>query len=197
MANIRIVAAAAIVALAFTLAPVSARTCDDSACAETNPGAPLHLDQFLKHERMAKPARTAHKKSTAAKPAPESSAPVESPSEPAEQETDVAADAALVANPVKTIETDGVAVTSTEELNEIDALADKVKVVSADEVNEIDLTADTTSASPPSLSQEPKALEAMASADAPATQDLSWIGKLLAAFGGSIAVAAAARLLLA
>lgn len=197
MPNIRILAAATIAALAFTLTPASARTCDDGACTEVNPGAPLHLNQFLKHERAVNPARMAQKKSTVAKPAPKSSVPVESPPEPAEQETDVAADAAPVANPAKTIETGGVAVTSTEEVNEIDALADKVKVVSADEVNEIDLGADTTSPSP-APPYEPKALEAMASADQPAAQqDLSWIGKLLIAFGGSIAVAAAARLLVA
>jgi len=196
--NIRIMAAAAIATLAFTLTPASARTCNDGACTETNPGAPLRLNQFLNHDRADKPAITAHRKSTAAKPAPESSAPVEPPPEPAEQETDVAADAAPVADSVKIIETDGVAVPSTEEVNEIDALADQVKVVAANELNEIDLAADTPSASPRPPYQS-KAFEAMAAADAPpaAAQDLSWIGKLLMAFGGSIAVAAAARLLVA
>jgi len=192
--NIRILAAAAIAALAFTLTPASARTCDDGTCTEVNPGAPLRLNQFLKHERAVNPARMAQKKTTVAKPAPAPSVPVESPPEPTEPETDVAADAAPAAAPVKTSETDGVAVT--EEANEIDALADQVKVVAANELNEIDLAADKPSASPPPA-YEPKALEALASADALPSHDLSWIGKLLVAFGGSIAVAAAARLLVA
>ncbi len=196
MANIRIMAAAAaiIAALAFMLAPASARPCEerDSTCAEPNPGAPLRLNQFLKHNRSATTLPAEQKTSVAAKPAPVVQAA--RPNDTTGKSTaDVAAASDPDAGPVRTIEPDGVAVTSADDLNEIDALADRVRVVAAEEFNEIDLAANTPPIAP---AQKSKAPASMASGDEPGA-DTAWIGKLLAAFAGTIAVAAAARLLIA
>lgn len=202
--GIRIMAAAAAVftaVLTVTLAPASARSCEERnvACAEANPGSPLRLDKFMKHNRPAKAAQAAATKPVSAKSAPALSARAEQPRETMAQSMDDAADSAGAAEasgpdvgPVRTIETNGVAVTAPDELNEIDAMAGQVKVVAADELNEIDLAA-STAAVP---AQETNALGSMASADDPVA-DTAWIGKLLAAVAGTIAVAAAARLLIA
>ncbi|MEX0752423.1 MAG: hypothetical protein WD073_05805 [Xanthobacteraceae bacterium] len=93
-------------------------------------------------------------------------------------------------------ETVGVAVTFADDWNEIDAQADVVKVVNPDELNEIDLAADMR---PVAFSYETQVVASPAPAPAPVDEtDAAWIGKLLAAVGGTLAVAAAtARLLIA
>ncbi len=193
MPVIRIIAAVATIvatfSLTFPIASAAARPCGQgqAACAETKPGAPLRLNQFLKPKRAAKPAVTHEAQSSPAA----AKADAESDPAPAQLESraDVAQAPALDTGPVRTIETDGVAVTSADELNEIDALAGTVQIVAANELNEIDLAA-------PKPTLNAYALPAMASAGEPAV-DTAWIGQLLAAFAGTIAVAAAARLLIA
>ena len=202
MSNIRITAAATAIlaALTFTLAPASAGPCDtgEGACAETKAGAPLRLGQFMKHKRAAAATTTHHdaqKKPIAAKSAPASDVPATA--QPSDATVEPRADVALAAEPdagpVKTIETDGIAVTSPGELNEIDAAAGTVRVVAADEVNEIDLAADTV---PPAPLYETVGAKSMAAADLPGN-DISWIGKLLLAFTGTIAAAGIVRFLVA
>lgn len=203
MPSFRVIAAAAAAlaaAIVFMQAPASARPCDpgEAACAEARPGTPLRLNQFLKQKRAAKPAVVdeARNKPPAAKA---DSGPA--PAQPAENvtvesKTDVAQAPASDSGPVRTVETDGVAITSADELNEIDALAANVQVVAANELNEIDLAAGTSGLNARALASMASADPSVASmADTPA--DRAWIGKLLAAFAGTIAVAAAARLLIA
>lgn len=202
MPHIRILAAAAAtaVALAFALTPAAARPCDDGneSCAEVaKRTAPMKLDGFMK---TWKPAAVSKQKQSAvskqkqskkrkaapppaAEPSVAESAPAEiTPSAPVNM---------LAAAPEKTIETDGIAITSFHEVNEIDAAADQVQVVAFNEVNDIDLAAppapvaryETTGQSVASPEQTPA--------------DNSWIGKLLLAVAGTIAVAGTARMLIA
>ncbi len=197
MPSFHVIAAAATAlaaAFVFMQAPASARPCDpgEAACAEARPGTPLRLNQFLKQKRAAKPAATheAQSKPAAAK------AYAQSVPTPSESKTDVAQTPVLDSGPVRTVETDGVAITSADELNEIDALAANVQVVAANELNEIDLAAGTPGLNAQALASMAAADHSVAStADTPA--DRAWIGKLLAAIAGTIAVAAAARLLIA
>ncbi len=204
MPVIRIIAALAAIAATFSLtlpsASAAARPCDpgEAACAEARPGAPLRLNQFLKQKRAAKPAVVdeARNRPPAAKADSEPA-----PAQPAENvtvesKTDVAQAPASDSGPVRTVETDGVAITSADELNEIDALATNVQVVAANELNEIDLASGTPGLNARALASMASADPSVAStSDTPA--DRAWVGKLLAAFAGTIAVAAAARLLIA
>jgi hypothetical protein len=89
-------------------------------------------------------------------------------------------------------ETDGVAVASADDFNELDVAADTVRVVAANELNEIDLAAQ---AAAPSAAVT-GAIETVSSLpQLPA--DISWAGELFAALGGMLAAAAATRLLIA
>ncbi len=202
MPNIRFMVATAtiIAALTFPVAPASARFCDgESACVETKPGAPLYLHQFLKKSPTAKPVQGVAKKSTVAKAPIESPPPAGQPSAAAmESRAEVTAAAEPDGGPVRTIETDGIAIRSADELNEIDSLADKVRVVAANELNEIDVAAPTAIAA---LNQNAQALQSMVSADQPSAdlppKNIAWIGKLLLALSGTIAIAGVARLLIA
>jgi hypothetical protein len=210
MANIRImVGAAAIAAFTFALAPASARSCEhrDSACAESGPGAPLSLLQFTKQHRTAKAAHgRMHEKPVIAKSTPKVSAaataaqasadlpaPADSTADVAKAAPPSAAAAVATDASADTPETDGVAVVAPDAWNEIDARADKIKVVDPDDVNEIDLAAGPA---PAAAGEDSKALASMAAAGEP-TGDSHWLGKLLAAIGGTIALAAGARLLIA
>lgn len=216
MANIRFMAAAATIIVALSFAPATARTCDSqegcNAVSTKSQAAPIRLSQFMTHP--ARPAKTANPAATkpqsntpasSAKPRTRvaKSAPQPKPAAPQPDADVPAAATAELSRPPRTIETDGVAVASSDEVNEIDAAADKVQVVAANEVNEIDLAADA----PAPVTQaalidqstptaESAAMTAMASADQPPA-DRSWIAKLFVALGGIVAVASAARLLIA
>jgi hypothetical protein len=96
--------------------------------------------------------------------------------------------------PADAQETNGVAITSADQVNELDAAADAVQVVAANELNELDLAADAT---PVSVATADTATAQNAEpAPAPAA-DNTWVGKLLAALGGMLAIASMARLLIA
>jgi hypothetical protein len=103
--------------------------------------------------------------------------------------------------PAAASETDGVALASADEFNELDAAADQVQVVAANEVNELDLAADTpvpmAQAAPanqtPPAAENTAAMTAMASADQPAPRS-SWIAWMFVALGGMIAAGAAVLL---
>jgi hypothetical protein len=193
--NIRIIAAGAtvIAALMLSLAPVSAARCEGGGtCFRAKVlSKPLELNQFITPKASAKTAtrKRGNKVQTAV------AAPLANASDPGIG--DAAPVSARVsyaeAGPIKTIESGGIAVISADEFNEIDAAADTVQVVAANDVSDMDLAADATSGSAP---VEATATEAMASAEQPPA-DTSWALKLLAALGGMIAVASAARLLIA
>jgi hypothetical protein len=200
MPNIRIIAAAAATAaaLACMFAPAaSARPCDDGneACISQQ-ASPMKLDQFMRTWKPAAASRKHAKKPSAAKAAPEPA--VRQAAEPATTQATTpneavdAPDIGVASNPEKTIETDGVAVASFDDLNEVDAAANKVQVVASNEINEIDLAAPPA---PPAPSIETTG-QSVASAD-PLPVDNSWIGKLLLAIAGTIAAATATRLLIA
>jgi hypothetical protein len=196
MLPIRIITAAAsiIAVLTFALVPASAAPCEgNGACAAANPGSPLRLNQFMKNKRPAKTVQNSPKKPTAARAMPAAISEDRQVEDPAEAPDAVAEVFEPESGPVRTIETNGVTVTSSDELNEIDTLAGDVKLVGAEELNEIDLASNIMPIGP---MQQTTALDSMASDGAP-TVDRSWIGKVLAAFGGILAVAGAARLLIA
>ncbi|MFL5094058.1 MAG: hypothetical protein ACJ8ES_02015, partial [Xanthobacteraceae bacterium] len=86
-------------------------------------------------------------------------------------------------------QTDGVAVASFSEANDLDAAADRVQIVAFNEINDIDLTA------PPPPAPVETAGQSASPEQAPASY--SWIGKLLLAAAGTLALAGASRLLLA
>jgi hypothetical protein len=194
MPNIPIVAAAAAIAV---FAVISTST---SASAQA---APLRLSQFMtpggapaaKHH--AKTHTGASKPRLAAKSAPRRTAVADVMPLPAAAVTPVAAK--KLHAPEGIVETDGVAITSADEVNEIDTAADTVQVVAANEVNDIDLAADTAAPATPSTTvattAQAVAVET-APADRPAT-DPSWIGRVFLALGGVLAIASAARLLIA
>lgn len=204
MPHIRIIAAAAAaVALAFVMSPAQARSCDDGneSCAEVaRRTSPMKLDQFMKTWKPVAASKRAKKSKAAAKKAPakEIAKPAtEEVAEPAAQEAAAVSDSVstVAASPQKTIETDGVAVTSFDEVNEIDGAADQVQVVAFNEINEIDLAAPLPPAASPETTGQAAVSPEVSTDQTPA--DTSWIGKLLLAFAGTIAVAGATRLLLA
>jgi len=198
-----ITAAAAAVALAFVLSPAVARSCEDgNPCPGQQATAPMKLDQFMstwkpvasaKHRKKSSRVARHHKQrepraveqAKAAEPAPAEAAPAPAPTPvPAPVNT---ASAAVPEQPAATPE---VPVTSFSEVNEIDAAVDPVKVVASNEVNDIDLAAPPTPARAETVAQA-------VPADDPAPADNSWVGKLLLAAAGTIALAGAARLLMA
>ena len=143
MTYIRLIAAAATaIGVAFALSPASARSCNDgeAACATVaQQAAPMQLDNFMKtwkpvavskHKGKSKSARRRAAKEAVAeaksKPAASESEVAQAKPEPAVAETAPPAEAAstLAASSEKTGETDGVAVTSFTQPNELDAAAD-------------------------------------------------------------------------
>jgi hypothetical protein len=207
MPKFRIMAAATAVIAAFTLTPASARTCADGdpSCqnVQAKPqSAPLRLSQFItpggapaaKHR--ASPRAGANKHRIAAKT---TSRRAVADALPNPQATIGSVSAEKVAPPAGIVETDGVAITSADEINEIDAAADAVQVVAANEVNEIDLAGQAAPATRPDSPLTVAATTSM-TATAPADQaptDTSWIGRIFLALGAILAVASATRLLIA
>jgi hypothetical protein len=208
MPHIRLtaVAAAAAVVLAFALSPATARPCDDddATCGESvSAQAPIKLDNFMKTWKPVAKSKSSVAKSSAAKSSAKSSkrakkskfvrkpAVKEIASEPAVAETTPppAVMETLAANPEPPKETEAAGVTSFNEVNEIDAAASQVQVVAFNEVNEIDLRTPAPRAPAESVGQS-------VSAQQPAA-DSSWMGKLLLAVAGTIALAGATRFLVA
>jgi hypothetical protein len=201
--NIRAIAAAAaavVLALMLALSPASAKRCDDDTATCPQPSGPMMLEHFMKtwkpvatsshrkyrtsqaSRRQAAQELAAKRETSAAETKPAKSAAIEPPP-PAEQPTTKVASAEPAA------ETDGVAVASFSEANELDTAADRVQVVAFNEINDIDLTA------PPS----PAPVETVGQSVSPEqpSADYSWIGKLLLAAAGTLALAGATRVLLA
>lgn len=216
MPRIRLIAAAAAaVVLALSLQPALAQSSDDAnpsrVTAAQPASAPMKLDNFMTTWKPVSVSRRAKK--SRSKSARKSSQPAarQVAAKPAAADTaSRQAAGAPAQNSEKTVETDGVAVTSFNDVNELDAAAntvaanqvpaDQVQVVAFNEVNEIDLAAPPAPASatvappPPSVYAETTG-QAVAS-EQPAPSDNSWIGKLLLAAGGTIALAGAARFFL-
>jgi hypothetical protein len=228
MSNIRLMAAATTIIVALSFGGAPARACDAGTpgctSAQAAPKTPLRLNQFLKRPAQPKGAATAQPSTAntsvvavskqprkaktrtrvaakevsspaAVAPAVTSSAtPTPAPAEPLRM-----SDAAPP--PAAAPETDGVALASADEFNELDAAADQVQVVAANEVNELDLAADTpvpmAQAAPanqtPAAAENAAAMTAMASADQPAPRS-SWIAWMFVALGGMIAAGAAVLL---
>ncbi len=95
----------------------------------------------------------------------------------------------LAAQPEQPIETDALAVTSSSDANETDGSASQVQVVAFNEVNEVDLAAPAPLAPAETVGQSVSAQEPAA--------DTSWMGKLLLAVAGTIALAGVTRFLVA
>lgn len=196
-------ATAIIAALAFATAP--ARACDErfGPCKSVQPqaqAAPLSLSQFLKRSVQTTAAPAAAKpQARATKPRTRTAAkPAARPAIADGFATPNAGPAPVLASEFpppssRGSETDGVAITSAEDLNELDAAADTVRIVAANEVNEIDLATESIPAPPQNATVAIHSAES--SPQAP--EEASWIGKVLAALGGVLAVASAARLLVA
>ncbi len=190
MAQIRIIAAATVaVVFALSLQPAAARSDENAPApnaapqiAATQTTALVQLDNFMKTWKPVTASKRVKKSKskTAAKPAARQAATEPAPAEVTAFQT--------VTNPVAApkpaIETDGVAVTSFDEINELDAAAGQVQVVAFNEVNEIDLAA------PPAQAPVETTGQAISSQE-PAGPDRSWIGKLLLAAAGTIAIAIA------
>ncbi|HEX2511955.1 MAG TPA: hypothetical protein VHK44_05100 [Xanthobacteraceae bacterium] len=189
MPHIRLTAAAAAAAvvLAFALSPANARPCNDgdAGCVTNAQPEPMKLDQFMKTWKpVAKSKRAKQTKSVkqppvkeiASKPAvAETAPPPPGPMQP------------LAAQPEQPMETNALVVTSSSDVNETDGFARQVQVVAFNEVNEVDLAAPAPPAPDETVGQS-------VSAEQPAA-DTSWMGKLLLAVAGTIALAGATRLL--
>lgn len=206
MSNIRILAAVAAVA-ALTLTTASARSCDtrDGVCKSgqaKSQAAPLRLSQFLtpggsatakSHRNSLSVAGKPHSRATAKAAARPVMAEAMTHPDPRPDTSVAPAEATEPAPTLRASETDGVAVASADEINELDIAADAVKIVAANEVNEIDLAADVA---PVAAQNGIATVQAVATPNQP-TADMTWIGRLFAALGGILAVASAARLLIA
>jgi hypothetical protein len=210
MSLIRLIAAAATaMAVALALSPASARSCEDdnAACATNAQSSPMKLDQFMntwkpvtisKHPGKSRSARRRAAREAVAESKSKAAAKheqAEAKAEPAvtEPAPPAATLSAAAIPPAQTAETDGVAVTSFNQPNELDAAADQhppqVQVVAFNEINELDLAAP-----PPPLPTETVGQSVAAE---PTGADNSWIGKLLLAAAGTIALAGATRFLVA
>ena len=181
-------AAAAVVVLAFALSPATARPCKDgdAGCVESAQSNPMKLDQFMKTWKPVATSKRAKKTKSVRKPAVKEIA-----SEPAVAETSLppAPMQTIAAKPGQPVETDEVGITSSNEGDETDGVASPVQVVAFNEVNEIDLAAPVAPAPAETFGQS-------VSAEEPAA-DMSWMGKLLLAVAGTIALAGATRFLVA
>ena len=199
MPPIRLTAAAAVlVVLALALSPATARPCNDgdAACAESEQANPMKLDNFMKTWKPVAKSKRAKKTKSVRKPAVKEIA-----SEPAVAETapPPAPMQTIAAEPARSMETDDVRVTSSNEaevgttssneVKETDGVASQVQVVGFNEVNEVDLAAPVAPAPAETFGQS-------VSAEEPAS-DSSWMGKLLLAVAGTIALAGATRFLVA
>jgi hypothetical protein len=200
-----IAAAAGVIALSFAVSPATAVSCaEDNGSCNSARNAPMKLDQFMstwkpvaapKRAKKSKMVRTRSKKAAGPRVV-KSAPPAETAPAPAAQTAPAPMLAAgalapgMLAAAAEDKQTDGIGITSADEVNEIDALADTVQVVAFNEVNELDLAA------PPSLAP---AQETVGQAAMPhqTPADNSWIGKLLLAVAGTIALAGAARFLIA
>ena len=222
MIRICLIAASSATALvlAFALSPALARSCNDDAttCGSgAEQASPMKLDAFMSTWKPAGASKTPRKKSktarvrrhgshhataeskskasatkaevAAAKPEPaaKETAPSAAETPPAVSPAKIAP--TRVASADETIVTGTVPVSSFSQANELDAAADQVQVVPFNEINELDLAA------PPRPLPTETVGQSMA-AEQPAA-DSSWIGKLLVAAAGTIALAGAARLLVA
>jgi hypothetical protein len=227
MSNIRLMAAATTIIAALSFGNAPARACDAgtpgcTSAPAAQPKTPLRLNQFLKRPtpkaastaqtptantsvvaaskqpRKAKTrtrvaAKEVSSPATASPAVASSATPTPAPAEPLRM-----SDAAPP--PAAASETDGAALASADEFNELDAAADQVQVVAANEVNELDLAADMpvpaqaapTNQTPPAA-ENTAAMTAMASADQPAPRS-SWIAWMFVALGGMIAAGAAVLL---
>jgi hypothetical protein len=203
---------ASAVALAFALSPAaSARSCDggEAACPLTvapatpaPPAAtaaaqqenPVKLDKFMSTGKPVSTAKRTKKSRSVKRAATKQKAP---PPAVAETAPAIAPVADFVTQPEQalaksesSVETDGVAVTSFNEMNELDAAADQVQVVASSTPNEIDLATPAPPAATETTGQS-------VSSDQTPAADKSWIGKLLLAAAGTIALAGAARFMVA
>ena len=189
-------AAAAFVVLAFALSPATALPCNDgdAGCVESKQPAPMKLDDFMKTWKPVAKAKRAKKTRSARKPAVKEIA-----SNPAVAETAPRpAPQSIAAKPEQSMETDEVGVTSSNAVEvgvtsfneaETDGVASQVQVVAFNEVNEVDLAAPVAPAPAETSGQS-------VFAEQPA-EDTSWIGKVLLALAGTIALAGATRFLAA
>jgi hypothetical protein len=227
MSNIRLMAAATTIIAALSFGNAPARACDAGApgctsASAAQPKTPLRLNQFLKRPAQPKAAATAQPSTANTSVVAVSKQPrkaktrsrvaakeVSSPAAVAPAVTSSATPTPAPAEPLRMSdaapppaapETDGVALASADEFNELDAAADQVQVVAANEVNELDLAADTpvpTQAAPanqtPPAAENAAAMTAMAAADQPAPRS-SWIAWMFVALGGMIAAGAAVLL---
>jgi hypothetical protein len=203
--DIRIIAAAAATAaiLAFPFAPALAATpCEngDAGClpilqkeAAQQQENPAKLDNFIQTWKPVSGTKSAKRSKKSRKPAVQQAI-----TKPPAKETAAAAKPVdeFPAEPEQRTETDGVAVPALKEVKEIDAAAhldagvNQVQVVAFNEVNEIDLAAPA----PPPV---PAETIGQTVSRGPVPADNSWIGKLLLAAAGTIALAGATRMLVA
>jgi ribonuclease E len=230
MPNIRLMAAATTIIAALSFGSAPARACDAGApgctsASAAQPKTPLRLNQFLKRPAQPKAASiaqtsapTAHTSVVAASKRARNaktrtrvaakevsspaavSPPVTSFATPTPAPAELLRMSDAAPPPAAAPETDGVALASADEFNELDAAADQVQVVAANEVNELDLAADTpvpAQAAPanqtPPAAENAAAMTAMASADQPAPRS-SWVAWMFVALGGMIAAGAAVLL---
>src|ERR1700754_3595287 len=156
MSNIRITAAAAVaVVFAFTQVPAFAASCDDgdAGCSPRRVAqqeAPMKLDNFMQAGKAASSSRTTKRAKTPRQPrealAKQAPKPAAAPEETAPPPTVAAVIPAAAPAPPERDVTDGVAVTSFNEVNQLDAatppsLPDGVQLVTSNDVNEVDLAA--------------------------------------------------------
>lgn len=207
MRNIGIIAAAAgAIALCLAVSPATARSCaEDNGSCKAAENAPMKLDQFMKTwkpvagKKRVKKSKVVRKRGKRpAEPQMVKTFPPETKPAPAVQTAPAPTLAAgglapgmLAAAPEDKQHTDGVAVTAADEVNELDAQADSVQVVAFNEVNDLDLAAPPAPVPP----ARETVGQAVTSQETPA--DNSWIGKLLLAVAGTIALAGTARFLIA
>jgi hypothetical protein len=189
MAHVRLTAAAAAaVVLAFALSPATAAPCNDgdAGCVASAQPNPMKLDHFMKTWKPVAQSKRTKKTKSVKKPAVKQIA-----SEPAVADTapPPAQMQTLAAEPEQSIATDAAGVTSSTELNEINGAASQVQVLAFDELNDIDLAAPAPPAPAESVGQSLSAQQPPA--------DTSWMGKLLLAIAGTIALAGATRFLVA
>jgi hypothetical protein len=194
MPHIRLTAAAAAaVVLAFALSPANARPCNDgdAGCVASAQANPVKLDHFMKTWKPVAKSPVAQPKKAKKSKSVRKPAVKEIASEPAVAQTapPPAAIETLAAKPESSMESDAVAVTPANEMNETNGEAGRVQVLAFNEVNEIDLAAPAPPAPAETVGRS-------VSAQQPAA-DNSWIGKLLLAVAGTIALAGATRFLVA
>jgi len=196
MPHIRLTAAAAAaVVLAFAFSPATARPCDDgdAGCVTSAQPAPMKLDQFMKTWKPVAKSKRAKKTKSVTKPAVKEIASKPAVAETAPPPLSMQPLAGQPERPTAQAEqpmvTDALAVTSSSNVNETDGFASQVQVVAFNEVNEVDLAAPA----PPAPAADESVGQSVSAEQPPA--DTSWMGKLLLAVAGTIALAGATRFL--